>query len=301
VERVIGVTLTALAVESVPVVFGQRVSLCETFGQVRVGDKPPTNSDSIGVTTLDRLGSIGVIVRAAGNQGSAGGHVTERSQGEDCVGLAMGLNDICQLVHLHLIGGEEITAGLDQVDVRQAARAELADRVAVVRNDVAGLGALEESEGAEPDTDSVGADGRNNGIGDLDDEARAVLGASTVFVGTDVDVVANELVKEIAVGGVDLDTVEAGGDGALGRVHVVGDGVVNVLLGHLPRINEWLRALGRPENHALLALIGRGTNGKAATEVIGVGSAPNLQFPVNKDTQVQKGKDWNVHAKADRK
>jgi len=73
------------------------------------------------------------------------------------------------------------------------------------------------------DTDPVRADRIGNGGGNLDDEPDAVGGRATVAVGALVAAGGQELVEQVAVGGVQLDAVEAGGDGAPGRGGELGD------------------------------------------------------------------------------
>ena len=66
----------------------------------------------------------------------------------------------------------------------------------------------------------VATDPRADGPDDLEDEARAVLERSAVFVRAIVDGRAQELRDQVAVGAVQLDAVEAGlarAPGALGK------------------------------------------------------------------------------------
>ena len=68
-----------------------------------------------------------------------------------------------------------------------------------------------------------GADGAD----DFEGEADAVVEAAAVLVGAVVREGREEFVEEIAVGGVDLDEVEAGGEGAMGGGGEVGDDLVH--------------------------------------------------------------------------
>ena len=60
-------------------------------------------------------------------------------------------------------------------------------------------------------------------LSDLEREADAVLDRAAVGVGALVGAVAQELVDQIAVGGVDFDAVEAGSLGVFGRRGIVRD------------------------------------------------------------------------------
>jgi len=68
---------------------------------------------------------------------------------------------------------------------------------------------------------------RADGVDDFEGEADAVFEAAAVLVGAVVGEGREELVEEIAVGGVDFDEVEAGGEGAVGGGGEVGDDLVH--------------------------------------------------------------------------
>lgn len=82
-------------------------------------------------------------------------------------------------------------------------------------------------------------------LDDLKEEARPVLKAAAVLVGAPVGQGRHEGVDEVAVGAVDLNHVESGLDGPLGRLakgrHHGGD----VVLGHLPGLGEPVAELAR--------------------------------------------------------
>lgn len=66
-------------------------------------------------------------------------------------------------------------------------------------NDIRWLGALEGREWAKPNCGAAGANGGGNSIGDFPGEARTVFRASAVGICALVDVIAMELVEEVAV------------------------------------------------------------------------------------------------------
>ncbi|OAN59573.1 hypothetical protein A7X12_24550 [Sphingomonas sp. TDK1] len=66
-----------------------------------------------------------------------------------------------------------------------------------------------------------------HGVHDLHEKARAVLDAAAVRVGASVRAIAQELVDQVAVGGVHLDAVEPGGERVLGALSVLRDNAGN--------------------------------------------------------------------------
>jgi len=60
-----------------------------------------------------------------------------------------------------------------------------------------------------PGVVAICADCTDHGVGDLGQEAEAVLDQATVTIGPVVGVVAQELVDQAAIGAVDFDAVEA--------------------------------------------------------------------------------------------
>jgi hypothetical protein len=90
----------------------------------------------------------------------------------------------------------------------------------------------------------------NNGADDREGEAQAVLDAAAVLVVAVVGGVADELLEQVVVGGVDLDAVEAGGLGVLGGTTVVLDDHGDLVGGQGPRLHMVLHAV-RGEGLAL--------------------------------------------------
>ncbi len=73
----------------------------------------------------------------------------------------------------------------------------------------------------EPDADARGWPDLEDGLDDFEREARAAFDRAAVGILALVGAVAQELVDEIAVGGVDFDAVEAGALGVAGGLRVV--------------------------------------------------------------------------------
>ncbi len=65
--------------------------------------------------------------------------------------------------------------------------------------------------------------GSADGVDDAEEQADAVFKAAAVFVGALVGEGREEFVEQVAVGGVNLDEVEAGAEGALGGLDEGGD------------------------------------------------------------------------------
>jgi hypothetical protein len=103
---------------------------------------------------------------------------------------------------------------------------------------------LNTPNGRKADADALGADRRAGRLGDLEHEAGAVLDGTAVLVGAPVAGRADELLEEVAVRGVQLDAVEAGGHRiARGRGELVagGDDVGEAHgLGHRMRLRPGL-------------------------------------------------------------
>ena len=79
---------------------------------------------------------------------------------------------------------------------------------------------------ADPDGE-VRGEGGADGADDFEGEAGAVGEAAAVFVGAGVGEWGEELVGEVAVGGVDFGEEEAGGGGAVGGGGEVGEDLVH--------------------------------------------------------------------------
>jgi hypothetical protein len=84
----------------------------------------------------------------------------------------------------------------------------------------------------QADADAVAADGSNRPARDLERQTDAAVDAAAVPVGAQVDDRVEELLDEVAVGGVQLDTVEAGIEREPCRGHIGLDGNGDVGLAH---------------------------------------------------------------------
>src|SRR3546814_2275790 len=70
-------------------------------------------------------------------------------------------------------------------------------------------------------SDVCSSDLGGDSFDDLEQQAKAVLGAAAVAIGAEIGAVAQELVDQIAVRGVELDTVEPGGKRVSRRPRVI--------------------------------------------------------------------------------
>ncbi len=118
------------------------------------------------------------------------------------------------------------------MDVGELELFQALDEMGELGDGVVHFHALEAREWRETNADLISTDGIDDGAGDLQAEAGAVLDAAAVLVGAGVAGVLGELVDEVAVCAVDLDAVEAGLDGIAGGLGVVGHELLDVVAGH---------------------------------------------------------------------
>jgi hypothetical protein len=78
-------------------------------------------------------------------------------------------------------------------------------------------GAVEHAVGRQPDPDPVRTDGRDRGTGHLERKAIAAFDAVAVIVAAPIHIGIQELLDQIAIGGMQLDAIEARFDGELRR------------------------------------------------------------------------------------
>ena len=134
---------------------------------------------------------------------------------------------------------------------------------------------VEHAAGGETDADAVGAPDGDDGGGDFQGEAGAVLDRATVTVCTLIGTIAQELVEEVAVGVVDFDAVEAGLLGEASPADVFGHDTRHFLDSQGARYDVVSHGLPGPE----LALRGDGGGGHgefAVRLVVGVRDATDV-------------------------
>lgn len=217
-EGVINITVRFLRdVEEVSLVGTELNALLDSEDQVRVGDEWSADTDDhVVVLVLDVDGLLGGVCLVAASY-------------DDGSGVVVGLEE-----EVKLVGRFDISvssdAGLDDVRVGQLELGDLLGQVSELRDGVCHAHALEGAVGAQTDTGLVGANSSGHSLGNLEGEPGTVLNATTPGIRPLVAGVLVELVDEVAVGGVDLDTVEARFDSVLGSLGVVSDEAPDLLL-----------------------------------------------------------------------
>ena len=112
---------------------------------------------------------------------------------------------------------------LDDVDVSEGKAVELLGDVREERVGIAVVHVVKLACGADANGDAVVSPDGDECGDDLEQEASAVFDGAAVLVGAVVAVVLKELIDEVAVGGVQLDTLEAGVFRSLGGAAIVFD------------------------------------------------------------------------------
>src|SRR5258706_11073637 len=109
------------------------------------------------------------------------------------------------------LGASRTTAArLDEMQIRKTKRIERFDRVAVQRHWIGLTAAIGNAIGRQPYADAVGAPHLDRGLGDLDQKSHTVLDRAAILIGAQIGVRLQELLDQIAIGAMDLDTIEAG-------------------------------------------------------------------------------------------
>ena len=186
----------------------------EALGQIGIGDEITAPADRIGAARIDvghRLCGRIVAVENEGaridlaDQGALLGHV---GAAESAVRSGLAQFEKGQAEFLDDLGG----------------RAEGGCGIAIVA-------ALRFAIGRQPDADPVLAPYIDQRGQHFAQDPGAVFGAAAIFVFAQIGAVAQELVDQIAIGGVKLDPVEAGLLRILGRLAVILDDARDVLDG----------------------------------------------------------------------
>lgn len=137
-----------------------------------------------------------------------------------------------------------LVAGVRDVEVREVQAGQLRHQVRVGGVGV-GLGDVVEGVArGDAHPGAVGTDLVGDRGGDLDRKAGAVLDGTAVAVGARVGVVGQELVHEVAVGGMDLDAVGARGDRERRSMAEGVDGLLDLVDLECPGLGHRLRSGG---------------------------------------------------------
>jgi len=270
--RIVGVSSRPRRVEGIAVIVGQWPSIPQPVDHVRVTNEMTTKDNSLGLTILNCTLRIGIVETSSSEHRGSVQESLEGFEGE-VVSDILVRNTFClsnseELLLLLFTVHDQLRARLDEVHVCESLPADLLNDVAIVLVNVGGISALKKAERGETDSNAIGPNGSDDPVDHFKDNATAVLGAATVSVGAEVDVVRDELIKEVTVCGVlcsenvsacvsvvsgkslayDFNTVEAGSDCTLGGVGVVGYCVLNLLNGHFPGSDTVLWPLWSEEN-----------------------------------------------------
>ena len=186
-------------------------------GPVRVAEELTSEQDEVGLTGANDLIRLGWF-----------GDHSDGSGGD--LGLAvdgLGVVDLVAGADWDLLGGVVATGGdVYEIDICLLEEFGEGDGLGEVPACAEGLGSPVGGGDADEKRQVLGPGGAD-GFDDFEGEASAVFEAAAVFVGAVVGERREELVQEVAVGGVYLDEVEAGGEGAMGCCDEVGDDLVH--------------------------------------------------------------------------
>ena len=186
-------------------------------GPVGIAKHLAGEQDDVGLAGADDLVGLG----GAGDHAyGAGGNFDLAVDGLRVVNLIAGTEG-------NLLGGM-VAAGRDIYEVDACLFHEFGegDGLREVPAGAEGLGGPVGGGDADEEGQVLGPCGAD-GADDFEGEADAIVEAAAVFVGAVVGEGREELVEQVAVGGVDFDEVEAGGEGAMGGGNEVGDDFVD--------------------------------------------------------------------------
>ena len=169
---------------------------------------------------------------------------------------------------------------VNQVQVDQAQRRQRLGQRQVLRLHLRKLTrAVEHTVRREPDADTIAADGRDRGARNLQRQPVAGVDAAAVAIGPHIDQRVQELLDQVAVGAMELDTVEPGVQRQLRGGHVLLHGLRDVGFGHgawravglhAQRIGEHLagaRGRARPQHLGTGRQVGRVRHAAAVHEL----------------------------------
>jgi hypothetical protein len=158
---------------------------------------------------------------------------------------------------------------VDQVQIGDAQPVELLGEPAVFLLHVGeGRHVVEHAVGAEADAHPLRPDGLGHGPDGVEQEPRPAFQRAAPAVLAAVDQGIEELFQEIPVGRVELHAVEAGVQGVGGGLHVLGDDLGQIGLGHGPGHREGLHAAGVRE-HLALGRLRHGTQERGSLGQVG--------------------------------
>jgi hypothetical protein len=200
---VISVARLSAAIEGVAVDGHDRRVEQKTDGEVRVGDKRLAEGDKIGLAVRDRCVGPQFVESIIGDDKPAEEPLQSPViEGRDRIPGRIALD--------HMQVGE--------APFRQLRRHAVEERLRVRVGDVV-LHIL----GGYADANARTANARRDRIDHLDEKADAVLDAPAIPVGAPVRAIPQELVDQVAVRGMHLDAVEAGGESVTRRLSVLLD------------------------------------------------------------------------------
>ena len=196
-RRIIRVALCAAAVERRLVPRVQRRALLQAFDQVGVGNERFSKRDQVGGVGLEHLVRQIEIIAVVGDIGAA------KALAQACI---VERRDIARAAG----------RAFDDVDVGQLQRVEPIDDVIEQRLRIAVGDIVGGRHRRDADAGALGAGYRGHHLGHFQHQLGAVLDRSAIGIGALVGAVLGELIEQIAVGAVDLDAVETGGQRILG-------------------------------------------------------------------------------------
>lgn len=202
--------------------------MAQPLHQVGVAREPPAEKQRVVIAPLQDAPRVGVVEPAGGEEGGVAEDAAERRETD--VQQPPGREEPLLL----RLAVDLLEPRLDEADVRQPRQRalELAAQVAPGLEALLAARLVEEAEGREPDREVLLADGRGQFPHQLQHEPAALLDAAAVVVRPPVAVGIQELLGQVAVGAVQLDPVEPGLHGCLGRPAVVLDRLLDLGHGH---------------------------------------------------------------------